>query len=150
MIRTRNKKWAASFGRLKLSNAREQARQWKCFRLKCPPALAVCRSTTSDSRALYKKRLMFGAYQAVAQPYAHFEMTSGGERVSFTTRTSDFPSGNNANFLERKVLNVLLPEDPLYAPHLCIRVSCIGPLIRREDAFLFFRKQNTLCYQVHT
>ncbi|CAM9547986.1 unnamed protein product [Ascophyllum nodosum] len=61
-------------------------------------------------------------FQAVAQPYAHFEMTSGGERVSFTTRTSDFPSGNNANFLERKVLNVLLPEDPLYAPHLCIRV----------------------------
>ncbi|CAN0166928.1 unnamed protein product [Ascophyllum nodosum] len=62
-------------------------------------------------------------FQAVAQPYVHFQMTSGGERVSFNTRASEFPSGKNANFLERKVLSVLLPDDPLYAPHLSIRVE---------------------------
>ncbi|CBN80088.1 conserved unknown protein [Ectocarpus siliculosus] len=61
-------------------------------------------------------------FQAVAQPYVQFEMTSGGERVSFTTHASKFPSGKNANFAERKVRTVLLPEDPLFAPQLCIRV----------------------------
>lgn len=52
-----------------------------------------------------------------------FEMTSGGERVSFTTHASKFPSGKNANFAERKVRTVLLPENPLFAPQLCIRVG---------------------------
>ena len=52
-----------------------------------------------------------------------FDMTSGGERVSFTTHASKFPSGKNANFAERKVRTVLLPEDPLFAPQLCIRVG---------------------------
>lgn len=60
--------------------------------------------------------------QAVAQPYVQFEMTSGGERVTFTTHASKFPSGKNANFAERRVRTVLLPEDPLFAPQLCIRV----------------------------
>lgn len=63
-------------------------------------------------------------HQAVAQPYVQFEMTSGGERVSFTTHASKIPSGKNANFAERKVRTVLLPEDPLFAPQLCIRVGC--------------------------
>lgn len=59
----------------------------------------------------------------MAQPYVQFEMTSGGERVSFTTHASKFPSGKNANFAERKVRTVLLPENPLFAPQLCIRVG---------------------------
>lgn len=54
-----------------------------------------------------------------------FEMTSGGERVSFTTHASKFPSGKNANFAERKVRTVLLPENPLFAPQLCIRVGVL-------------------------
>eukprot|EP00903_Cladosiphon_okamuranus_P014837 g13738.t1 len=61
-------------------------------------------------------------FQAVAQPYVQFDMTSGGERVSFTTHASKFPSGKNANFADRKVRTVLLPENPLFAPQLCIRV----------------------------
>lgn len=52
-------------------------------------------------------------------------MTSGGERVSFTTHASKFPSGKNANFAERKVRTVLLPENPLFAPQLCIRVGAL-------------------------
>ncbi|CAM9162703.1 unnamed protein product [Scytosiphon promiscuus] len=61
-------------------------------------------------------------FQAVTQPYVQFEMTSGGERVTFTTHASKFPSGKNANFAERRVRTVLLPEDPLFAPQLCIRI----------------------------
>ncbi|CAM9189853.1 unnamed protein product, partial [Laminaria digitata] len=66
--------------------------------------------------------LKLHGFQAVAQPYVQFEMTSGGEQVSFTTRASKLPSGKNANFAERKVCTVILPENPLYAPQLCIKV----------------------------
>lgn len=61
--------------------------------------------------------------QAVSQPYVQFDLTSGGERVSFTTHASKFPSGKNANCTERKVRTVLLPDDPLFAPQLCIKVK---------------------------
>ncbi|CAM9226495.1 unnamed protein product, partial [Choristocarpus tenellus] len=61
-------------------------------------------------------------FQNVSQPYVQFEMTAGGERVSFTTKASKFPTGKNANFLERKVCTVLLPENPLFAPVLTIKV----------------------------
>ncbi|CAN0527869.1 unnamed protein product, partial [Scytosiphon promiscuus] len=61
--------------------------------------------------------------QAVAQPYVQFEMTSGGEQVSFTPRASKLPSGKNANFSERKVSTVILPENPLFATQLCIKVG---------------------------
>lgn len=61
--------------------------------------------------------------QAVTQPSVQYEMTTGGERVSFTTHASKIPSGKNANFAERKVRAVLLPDDPLFAPQLSIKVQ---------------------------
>lgn len=63
--------------------------------------------------------------QTVAQPYVEFEMTSGRERAAFKTHASKFPSGKNANFVERKVAAVLLPNNPLFAPQLCIRVRVL-------------------------
>jgi hypothetical protein len=61
-------------------------------------------------------------FQGVSNPYIVFEMTAGNERVRFQTASSKTPRGKNANFLERKVMAVMLPEDPLYSPQLTIRV----------------------------
>lgn len=69
--------------------------------------------------------------QPLSQPYVHFEMTTGGERVSFNTRASKFPSSKNANFAERKVRMVLLPDDPLFAPQLCIKVRARERALRQ-------------------
>lgn len=60
-------------------------------------------------------------------------MTSGGEQVSFTTRASKLPSGKNANFAERKVSTIILPENPLFAPQLCIKVSAPPEIISATD-----------------
>ena len=57
------------------------------------------------------------------EPYVRIDVPAPNDRGNcFRTQPSSVPSGRNANFLERKVMAIDMPENPLYAPNLDLRV----------------------------
>ncbi|KAJ1449086.1 hypothetical protein M885DRAFT_622839 [Pelagophyceae sp. CCMP2097] len=64
-------------------------------------------------------------FRAPREPYVSITVASADPEdgaTTFRTKSSRNPSGRDANFIERKVLDVLLPEDALFAPMLDLRV----------------------------
>lgn len=58
-----------------------------------------------------------------SNPYVRFDVVgSDGELASHKSKRSNRPSGRNANFLERIVTSIELPEDAIFTPMLNIRV----------------------------
>ena len=61
--------------------------------------------------------------RAPQEPYVRIDVPAPNDRGNcFRTQPSSVPSGRNANFLERKVMAIDMPENPLYAPNLDLRV----------------------------
>jgi len=56
-------------------------------------------------------------------PYVRIDVPAPNERgTNVKTRSSSVPCGRNANFLERKIMAVEMPENALYAQHMDLRV----------------------------
>lgn len=61
--------------------------------------------------------------QGGSNPFARFDVIgSDGDVTSYRSKRSSKPTGRNANFLERIVKSIELPEDTLFTPQLNIRV----------------------------
>ena len=62
--------------------------------------------------------------RAPQEPYVRIDVPAPNDRGNcFRTQPSSVPSGRNANFLERKVMAIDMPENPLYAPNLRLLVA---------------------------
>jgi len=55
-------------------------------------------------------------------PFLKFKLTSASETFEASTNTSKKPNASNANFLQRIVIEVDLPEDPIFTPKLKLRL----------------------------
>ena len=60
-------------------------------------------------------------YEHVKEPKVRFDLPGIEENFTFTTRSSRYPRGRDANFLEKQIMVVQLPDNPAYAPMLAIR-----------------------------
>lgn len=57
------------------------------------------------------------------EPFVRMDVPAANDKGAwFKTRSSSVPCGRNANFLERKIMPVEMPEDALYAQHMDCRV----------------------------
>jgi hypothetical protein len=63
-------------------------------------------------------------FQAIQNPYLEIETGNehGGKPEITITKTSKKPSPNNANFLERFIIDAKLPINPIFAQPILLRV----------------------------
>lgn len=62
-------------------------------------------------------------FSHIGEPYVRFDVPSVDDSPqTFQTRPSKYPRGRDANFLQKEVLFVMLPENPTFAPQLSVRV----------------------------
>lgn len=90
-------------------------------------------SIEPTTRTAYLEIMALGVRQVkpyhfvpIQRPYVHFEIVGGQSqntsKLIKRTQASNKPEGSNANFLERLVIPIELPDDPLYCPQLKLQV----------------------------
>ena len=68
------------------------------------------------------RNLIKKGYGSIRNPYIQFNLVSTGYGDSVKTPSSRLPTPNDPNFLERKIMQVNIPDDPLYCPALEVQV----------------------------
>ena len=61
-------------------------------------------------------------YSNIRNPYLQFDLVSTGYGDSIKTPSSRLPAPSNPNYLERQIIPVNIPDNPLYCPALEVQV----------------------------
>ncbi len=68
------------------------------------------------------RNLIKSSMLGIRNPFITYDVASHSYGASIQTATSRVPTSTNPNFLDRQILQVMMPEDPLLAPTLEVRV----------------------------
>ena len=108
--------------------------------MKIPPSVSIIPPTGPayiEMVVLGLRNLLHYNFQAIQNPYLEIETGNehGGKPEITITKTSKKPSPNNANFLERFIIEAKLPINPIFAQPILLRV--IDTRLGRYHSYLY-------------
>jgi hypothetical protein len=75
-----------------------------------------------DIHTIGIRNLIKSSMLGIRNPFIVYDVASHSYGASIQTATSRVPTSTNPNFLDRQILQVMMPEDPILAPTLEVRV----------------------------